>query len=109
MPSSKGTSEIPHECGWKRRPPLEVEVGLGDDVRSVAGHPEQRDRIGADGDEGVVAEIGDDDLTGEVCGIDPQGRDIEEILAAGQIGIEAGDRVVAGAGSKYEGVVARPP
>ena len=65
------------------------EVLLGDGVGAHAVDTRQQDRVAADGDQHVVAEIGDQDAGCKIGRRDPQARQIDQVLAARRVGVEA--------------------
>src|SRR4029077_11014641 len=78
-------------------PSVEPEVVHGDTVCSYSSDPDQRDRVAADGDLRVRPEAGNGDIGGEVAVTAPERRrvQVQQVLTAGRIGVEAHDRVVA--------------
>src|SRR6185312_564337 len=76
------------------------------EVGSGAVHALQQDRAGADRDQRVAAEVLDEHAGGERRGGDAERGDVQQVLSAGRIGIEAGDDIVAEACGEQERVVA---
>jgi len=76
-------------------------------VNSAPVDTHQSDRVAVDGDQSVnTTHVGDGDGAAEITSIDPECRNIQEVLAARRIGVEAADRVVVEASGEDKPIVA---
>ena len=91
---------------WARR--LQAsghEVGVVDGVGVDASEPQRA--VVADGDEGIGSRLLDGDLRIELSrGVDAKAAQIDVILAAGSLAVEAVDAIVAKACAEYNRVIA---